>query len=283
METGFPLAPKQEIFYPIRLTIAKKYFIFAGKGDFPMSKARSPNYPAISLPDAIGRVKVIHAKAHTHKVDALTMAQAAGYAGINGASLSLLSALKKFGLLDEFGKELKVSHNALSIIADPVTSEIRQVAIQRCAFAPVLFTKIRNQFPDSVPSDEIVRSYLIKNSFSSSTVDVAIRAFRETMKLVTDEGLGYTSRVNEVDVDAIMKGLDQLPEVPQKTEPERAITGTPKIIPIVSTEIGAYPVAKNCTIRLLASGAYTRKSIEALVKQLQLNLELDVFPHEEPI
>ena len=156
-----------------------------------MAKIRSPNYPGISLPDAIERIKKIHSKAHTHKVDAKTIAQAAGYGGLNGAALTVLSALKKYTLLEESGKELRVSPLAMTIIADPVESQERREAIQAAAFAPVLFVEIRKQFPGTVPGDEIVRSFLIKRAFSASSVDTAIRAFRETMALVTDEGLGY--------------------------------------------------------------------------------------------
>lgn len=155
--------------------------------------ARSPNYPGIGLPDAIDRIRQIHLKAHTHKADAETMAKAAGYNGINGAALTMLSALKKYDLLEEVGKELKVSQLAMTIIADPMASKERRAAIQRAAFSPALFDDIRKQYPGSVPSDDIVRSYLLKKGFIASAVDGAIRAFRETMSLVTDEGLGYSA------------------------------------------------------------------------------------------
>lgn len=204
-----------------------------------MAKIRSPNYPGISLPDAIERIKKIHAKAHTHKVDAETMAKAAGYGGLNGAALTVLSALKKYDLLEEIGKEIRVSPLAMTIIADRVDSLDRRTAIQTAAFAPNLFIEIRKQFPDSVPGDEIVRSFLIKRSFSASSVDTAIRAFRETMNLVTDEGMGYNAfeelgehlremgsveSANEVARGGAMQTLSDTGRVPQiHREPQKAI------------------------------------------------------------
>ena len=179
-----------------------------------MAKIRSPNYPGISLPDAIERIKKIHAKAHTHKTDALTMARAAGYGGLNGAALTVLSALKKYDLLEEIGKEVRVSTLAMSIIADPIDSEDRRKAIQTSAFAPNLFLEIRKQFPDSIPGDEIVRSFLLKRSFSASSVDTAIRAFRETMILVTDEGLGYSEEPVKLDADAMLDEFVRQPAAP---------------------------------------------------------------------
>ena len=154
--------------------------------------ARSPNYPGIGLPDAIERIRKIHLKAHTHKVDAETMAKAAGYSSMNGSALTTLSALKKYLLLEEVGKEFRVSTLAMTIIADPVSTPERKLAIQTAAFAPALFDDIRKQYPGSVPSDEIVRSYLLKKGFLATAVDGAIRSFRETISLVTAEGFGYS-------------------------------------------------------------------------------------------
>ena len=45
-------------------------------------------------------------------------------------------------------------------------------------------------------------------------------------------------------------------------------------------EIAKFPVGKNCTISLVAEGPYEKKSIEALVAQLKLNLDLGVFDDE---
>ena len=49
-------------------------------------------------------------------------------------------------------------------------------------------------------------------------------------------------------------------------------------------EIGNYRVSKTTTIRLVATGPYSRQSIEGLVKQLQLGLDLcnfDDLPEED--
>lgn len=250
--------------------------------------ARSPNYPGIGLPDAIERIRKIHAKAHTHKADAATIAKAAGFGGLNGAALTVLSALKKYGLLEEIGKEFRVSPSAMTIIADPVDSTTRREAVQNAAFSPALFQQIAKQFPGTAPSDELIRSFLIKKGFLAASVDTAIRAFRETMTLVTDEGLGYT--LGSLDADAMLDELvGQSPVAGQAqsslvgaSRPRHKLLEEPSVpVTAATSEVGAYPVAKDCTIRLLATGPYTRKSIEALVKQLQLNLELDVFPHEQ--
>src|SRR5215212_8619097 len=99
-----------------------------------MSKARSPNYPAISLRKAVEYIQMLYSKAHTNKAAALTIAQAIGYGGLNGKSLGVISALKKYGLLESIGEEFRVSKDALLILVDPKTSPARAEAIIRAAF-----------------------------------------------------------------------------------------------------------------------------------------------------
>jgi hypothetical protein len=246
-----------------------------------MTRVRSPNYPAISLPDAIERIHKIHGKAHTHKVDSETMAKAAGYGGLNGAALTVLSALKKYGLLEEVGKEVRVSPLAVQIIADPVESADRKQAIQQAAFSPSLFTDLHKQFPGSIPSDDLVRSYLIKKGFATAAVDSPVKAFRETMKLVTDQGLGYSTESNPLDADTMLEELRSQTQITPKVVTGVAAAKGATVVGgmgAAATEVGTYPVSSECRIRLIADGPYDKTSIQALVEQLQLNLKLGVFP-----
>lgn len=151
-----------------------------------MARVRSPNYPAVSLTEAIERVRKVYEKEHTHKAAPEVIAKALGYSGLNGASLSLISALKKFGLLEEVGKDLKVSHETLTILVDPKDSIERARLIRQAAFAPALFSELQGQYGDSVPSDENLRSYLLKRGFAPSSVAAPIRSYRETIALVSD-------------------------------------------------------------------------------------------------
>lgn len=255
-------------------------------------RIRSPNYPAISLTDALERLARMYPKVHTHKVDRATMAQAAGYAGINGAALSVLSALKKYGLIEEIGDDLRVTERAVTLIADPIDSPSRKEAIQAAAFAPTLFAEIRAQLPGSVPDDLVVRSYLLKKSFAIANVDIVIRAFRETMKLVTDQGLGYSGPVEEDHFDEDFEAAVNDSQESGQTERAGALAGTAGLSfgasgtlaarkpTLMATEVGAYPVGKNCMVRLLATGPLTQKAVEALIKQLQIGVDLGLYPED---
>jgi hypothetical protein len=150
------------------------------------TKARSPNYPQISLPKAVDLAAKLYEAAHTHKASATAVVAALGYGGLNGKSLGVISALKKYGLLESVGdNEFKVSKDALTILVDPKTSVDRAKAIVRAAFRPSLFAELRQEYGDSPPkSDEYLRAFLLKRGFVQSVVDIPIRTYRDTMAFV---------------------------------------------------------------------------------------------------
>jgi hypothetical protein len=150
------------------------------------TKARSPNYPQISLARAIDLTAKLYDKAHTHKANSATVASALGYTGLNGASLGVISALKKYGLIEGVGdSEFKVSKDGLTIVVDPKSSTERATAILRAAFRPSLFAELRAEYGDKPPkSDDYLRAFLLKRGFVQSVVDTPIRTYRETMDLV---------------------------------------------------------------------------------------------------
>jgi hypothetical protein len=150
-----------------------------------MAKARSPQYPAFGLQEAIELIRKVHGKVHTHKAPPLVMAQAMGYTSMNGKSVTKLSTLKKYDLIEEVGNELRVTKTALTILFEPANTATWKTAMKHAALAPALFARLSQQYPGSIPSDELVRSYLLQNGFLVSTVELPVRAFRDTMELVS--------------------------------------------------------------------------------------------------
>lgn len=176
-----------------------------------MARVRSPNYPAIGLREAINRAQKVYAKEHTHKAAPEVIAKAMGYGGINGGSLSVMSALKKFGLLEEVGKDLKISPKALTILVDPKDSVDRAQAIREAAYLPVLFQELQKEYGSTLPSNENIRAFLLKRGFSQTAVDAPIRAYRETIEFVSEFGDSYNQLV-----EPITGGLDT------RSSPDRA-------------------------------------------------------------
>src|SRR6476619_927765 len=101
-----------------------------------MVRTRSPNYPAINLSEAIDCARKIYSQEYFHKASEETIAQDLGYTGLNGRSIGIISALKKYGLLEQVEDGFRLSDDAQTILEFEPTSEERRNAVYKTAFAP---------------------------------------------------------------------------------------------------------------------------------------------------
>jgi hypothetical protein len=163
-----------------------------------MARVRSPNYPALSLPEAIKRVKAIHDAEQRLAAPKDVIAKHLGYNGINGAALSAISAISKYGLIEEAanGTKMRVSPLAITILYPPSEAE-KAAAIKEAAYKPALFAEIDKEWEGHRPSDENLRSYLIRRNFAVDAIERVISAYKETMELVTLDSGDYTPPGNQ--------------------------------------------------------------------------------------
>jgi hypothetical protein len=167
-----------------------------------MAKVRSPNYPQISLAEAVARVKMIFQKENRHPADRAVIARAIGYGGLNGKSLGMISALTKYGLLEPAGgDQLRLSEMAVDLAVHSPGDPERVQAVRRVAFLPSLFTELHDQYGDTPPSDQNLRAYLVKRGFNPQTVDGVIRSYRDTMAFVEEETAGFKSEPEDTPYD----------------------------------------------------------------------------------
>jgi hypothetical protein len=163
-----------------------------------MARVRSPNFPVMGLPDALNRIDLIYDREQTVPADRETLAEHLGYSGLNGASLKQLSALIKYGLLEDAGdKRLRVSKLAMAIM-HPASEQEKADAIREAAQGPALFRHLEEQFDGQRPSETNLRSWLLRNGFSKSAVDSVIKAYNETMDLVDRVGRSYSAPTSSV-------------------------------------------------------------------------------------
>src|SRR4051812_46002750 len=99
-----------------------------------MSRIRSPNYPALSLPEAIKSVAAIQAAEQHRTAPKEVVAKHIGYTTLHGLAKRMISAIENYGLLEEVtGDKVKVSPLAMSILF-PATPDEKQNAINEAAF-----------------------------------------------------------------------------------------------------------------------------------------------------
>ena len=156
-----------------------------------MARVRSPNYPAVGLPEAIERVRKLYELQQQTPEERRIVAHHMGYSGLNGTSMKVLSSLIKYELLEKVkGGGLRVSDLAINILF-PEGKDRSQQAIREAAFAPGLFSDIRERWPDNPPTDDSLRTYLIRRQFAHSAIGEVIQNYRETIELVAHEPSGY--------------------------------------------------------------------------------------------
>jgi hypothetical protein len=170
-----------------------------------MAKARSPQYPAIGLKEAVDKVKAVYDNDYQNPIPRSVAVTHMGYFSLNGKSLGVLSALLKYGLLEGRGDDTRVSDQAVSIIAHPPGSSERVAALKEAAAKPELFSELDARFQGGKASDQAVRSYLLTQRFIPTAADAVIRSYRETKQLVEAESGGYN--------------VDELPEVRPMSQP----------------------------------------------------------------
>lgn len=171
-------------------------------------RARSPNYPSVSLSDAIERLKKLGGKIHSHPAPRDVVLTSMGYTGVNGASLTALAALRKYGLLRRDGEDFRITERGLMYL-HPQSVDERSAAIRDAAAEPKLFAELNERFSGGKASDELIRSFLVRNGFTPSASAAALRSYRETMALVERECGEYDSEPDEPDEEFASMELQQ--------------------------------------------------------------------------
>ncbi len=159
---------------------------------------RSPNYPSLTLEQASEKARKVYEQEHTHAAPREVVAQALGYTGLNGASLSVIAAIAAYGLLEKAGTgSLKISPDAVSVFELDEGHPQRCQALERLAFTPKLFAELKERFGSELPSDINLKHFLIqeKDFLPKAAADV-IRVYRANLELVTDGTASYDGGPN---------------------------------------------------------------------------------------
>ncbi|WAC48426.1 hypothetical protein OVA03_00390 [Asticcacaulis sp. SL142] len=199
-----------------------------------MARMRSPNYPSLSLTQSVDMVAKIHRLNRTNVITREDAAHALGYSGLTGRSMTVIAALIQFGLLSRVGTgDVRVTQTAVEILHAENERE-RNEALIKAAFTPQLFRDIHERFPDGIPSEGPIKSYLIKQEFSDTAVGPAISAFMETYREV--ENLKENESYSHPDSSSL-ESTEQSKEVQMQQPPSL----TP--MPLLASPILSYPVS----------------------------------------
>lgn len=229
-----------------------------------VSKGRSPRYPRISVLNAVSYARRLYEGAHRSEMDSDTAYRVMGFAGKNGASATVLGAVRQFGLVDGLRGNLKVSDVAMRLLEPSSRAEYVE-ALHEAAYNPDVFGALFNQFPEGIPkSDDPIRSFLIRMlDFSRSGADECIGSFRETLSELDSE----SDQAIRKDVAEITQAL------PEPLHIERPV---PPVQPIQARELSPteefvrIPLTRECMAELRFSGPVCEEAIARLIKYIEL-------------
>ncbi len=145
---------------------------------------RSPNFPALSLEDAIEKVRKIYDFDKRNQASLVSVLKHLGFGEkLSGSAGRVLSAMRQFGLLEETAGKYRVSDLAFKILTLSDASSDRRSAITEVAQKPALYRDLLSEYVDGLPSDTTLKDYLVaEKGFNPASVENFIRAFKETIE-----------------------------------------------------------------------------------------------------
>jgi hypothetical protein len=244
------------------------------------SGKRSPSYPRISLDRAVAMAKNIYDSAYEAPVDTDTALQLMGYSGRSGPSTAALSSLKQYGLVEGRDQALRITPLALRIF-HPSTPSERFEALNQAVFAPAFYSEIKSQFGGKLPSDQVLKSYLIRtHSFNPSGADFLAKILRENRTYMEQAGSAPTppspdledpdpeqTSVPSLRSEAFVPRIDPstlriLHSEPSSRELERREQE--------SAEVLQFRISPECIVRISFIGKVSRSAIEKTVQYLDI-------------
>lgn len=224
-----------------------------------MAKMRSPNYPAIGLPDALAEAQKIWDKEKKTPVGIEVLGHAMGYKSLSGPVRTKVAALRKYGLLDQNGGVYSLSDLARTALLGQPEEQAQARAI--AAKKPELFKELIETHPDA--SDAALKSELmLRRSFGESGAKQFIKAFRETLSIADPTKSGYSGPEDGGVPEALTTSIAQ-----EQTKTSSQIHASRA----VTTKTFTWPLSRGVTAEVRFSGGEVQAAhLDTLAKYLEL-------------
>ncbi len=257
------------------------------------TKDRSPNFPYIPLATALDRAQQYYSGEKRSAAPFAVAVRHWNMSTSSSAALQTVGALKSYGLMSDEGsgasRKVRLTDLALRILLDPRPESQEKLEFMRqAAKMPAVAAAVYERWPVELPSEANLHHFLVFDmKFTSAT---APKAASIILKNHTFTGMDESASGGDlVEIDSDREISDRLPVMNAASNTQVEQPYVSRFMPPMSPppanhqgeEIANIRVSRNCTIRLIATGPYSRQSIESLVKQLELGLSLGNFDDNE--
>jgi hypothetical protein len=150
---------------------------------------RSPNFPSITYSEAEERAFRLWTKDKQFPMTKDVASQHLGFSKSSGATLPLFAAMKRYGLLESVGPDLRVTNDAHFMFLHPFDSQDRIEMRKNLAMKPELFGEVMQKYAGidgTLPSDGTLKArlqYDLKFA-SEEAAETFIKALRESLAIV---------------------------------------------------------------------------------------------------
>lgn len=155
---------------------------------------KSPKSPRNSLKEAIDASKKLFSEASRAFISREAAANALGYSGLTGSSLTLLASMSGYGLLAKQGTDVRVSDKAIQIL-HPLGESEKTVAIRAAALTPPLFAELFQTH--GACSAKIIESKLVQNGFAPDAARKTAGVFSSNIEFAGLKSDAINSREQE--------------------------------------------------------------------------------------
>lgn len=154
-----------------------------GSEEGKKERQRSPNYPAVGLREAVDRVRRLIQMDGKAGAPPELVAKHIGYSSAHGQAMTVVAALKKFGLVADSGGRLVPTQIALEIANLPESDSRRQRAIKDAALSPALYQELVNEHNErGLPAPDVLEAELTTyKGFNPKAVGGFVVDFLDTL------------------------------------------------------------------------------------------------------
>ncbi len=172
------------------------------------SKNRSPNYPYLSLPDAINKTCVLLEKDKLNPTSPEVIVGHLGYANLNGTSRRVLAAMKDYGLIEDVGnRRFKVSNLGYRLCKNNGSPEEMNNLLKEAARKPYFFNFLIDEYKGDLPSPETLEDYLVLHKdFSPDGARTLQKVLRETVEFANINGADFKEKKPDENTGSAGKG-----------------------------------------------------------------------------
>ncbi len=195
--------------------------------------------------------------------------------------MGVISAIKKYGLLISDGDGHKISEDAFNVFELPADNKEHIESLKKMAFTPQIFVELKETYGETLPSDQILRHYLIKNKFNPNVADEVIKNFRATIDLVTQAEESYNKNMKPVALQAsevlppnsLPRSYSRL-DTPKYNQPY----SEPEIAEIEPSKELKMSLSEDSEVLLRFHGEINQPKIRKLIKLLEITFDLQDEP-----